>query len=343
MIPGLGAQVEGYVLIVPNEHVSAEAELSPASRVRLEDVKRDVGHLLNQAYGPCVFFEHGACVTPYGSGGACIDHVHVHALPTEAQIVQLAGRDLDFQPLPPRSHLGEWRGRPYVAVEDQSGRRFVASGDRVPGQFMRRIIAEAIGSPQEWDYEAFPHHERMRSTVERLRPLFDGLEDTDPRFDQHWTREGPRAPIVYVARAVDNVEPADEVPRIGARLRDTIRAAGFAAVDPVASRFPGSEPAADLQSRAITDYDRVRSDLAWLRRSDALVVDMSRPDWAYIGCVCELVYAHLWRIPTIVITGGTGHETRIWLKYHATKTVSRIDEAVGELQALFGAPSANAP
>jgi hypothetical protein len=208
---------------------------------------------------------------------------------------------------------------------------------------MRRIIGEAIGSPHDWDYEAFPHQERMRSTIERLGPLFDGLEDTDPRYDQDWAREGPRAPIVYVARAVDNVEPAAEIPRIGARLRDTIRAAGFAAVDPVASRFPDSQLAAGLQNRAITDYDRVRSDLEWLRRSDALVVDMSRKDWSYIGCVCELVYAHLWNIPTIVITGDTRHETRMWLKYHATTTVSKIDEAVVELEALFGAPSANVP
>lgn len=336
VLPGLGAQREGYLLIVPRVHAFSCAELSQKTLIGLEEVKEEVAHVLNQAYGPCVFFEHGACGHRRRAGG-CIDHVHVHALPTEAAIVDIASRDRSFIRINGYETLREWVQRPYVAIQDQAGSMFIADGEGIPGQFMRRVIATAIDSPHDWDYEVFPNEERVHATIDRLAALFGGIEEADPRYAQRWQRNGPLAPLVYVARAVDN-RPSPDVRQAGEALRSTIRDAGFAAVDPVASTFPRTQVPMQ-ENRKTNDFGRVRSDLAWLRRSDALLIDMHLEDWSYVGCVCELVYAYLWEIPTIVVVGSSLIQERIWLRYHATKIVRDIDEAIVELHALFASPA----
>lgn len=338
VLPGVGAQREGYLLIVPRVHAFSCAELSKQDLARLEDVKEEVAHVLNQVYGPCVFFEHGACAHERRAGG-CIDHVHVHALPIEAPIVELANRERSFAPLDGDDGLEEWIHKPYVAIQDQAGGMFIADGEKAPGQFMRRVIDKAIGEPGEWDFEVYRHEDRVHATIDRLAALFEGIEEADPRYAQGWERSGPKAPLVYVARAVDNRSP-DDVREAGEELRLKIRDAGFAAVDPVASPFPRTQVALE-ENKKISDFIRVQSDLAWLRRSDAVLIDMSLEKWSYVGCVCELVYAYLWGIPTIIVAGKSPIQERIWLRYHANDIVHDIDEAIEKLHKRFASAPAS--
>jgi hypothetical protein len=141
--------------------------------------------------------------------------------------------------------------------------------------------------------------------------------------------------LVYIARAVDRrrVEEREQAART---LSQKVKAAGFRPVDPVARPFPGFD-----QRNILSDYDRVLSDLAWLRRCDVLIADMSIPDWPYIGCICELVYARLYDVPAIVITGENLVGDRIWLRFHADAVVHDIDEAVNVLRSLPRGARAN--
>jgi hypothetical protein len=79
----------------------------------------------------------------------------------------------------------------------------------------------------------------------------------------------------------------------------------------------------------------VESDLGLLRRSDGLLMDMSIPERNYVGCTCELTYAFLWRIPSVVWVGDTGLDRRPWLRYHATVVVNGRQEAVQAIAALL--------
>lgn len=62
-----------------------------------------------------------------------------------------------------------------------------------------------------------------------------------------------------------------------------------------------------------------------------MLVDMSIPNWTYVGCVCELVYATLWSIPSVVIVADVAMAQRVWLRHHATSTVLTLAEATAEL------------
>jgi hypothetical protein len=79
----------------------------------------------------------------------------------------------------------------------------------------------------------------------------------------------------------------------------------------------------------------VESDLGLLRRSDGVLMDMSIRNRNYIGCTCELTYAYLWHIPSVVWVGDTGLEQRPWLRYHATVVVKGRQEAIEAVAALL--------
>ncbi len=134
--------------------------------------------------------------------------------------------------------------------------------------------------------------------------------------------------MIYVARAVDH-RPAEATQRVGRELSAMLTAAGFRPIDPVQTPFPGF-----AGRNILSEFDRVHSDLAWLRRSDALVADLSIPDWPYVGCICELVYARLYEVPAVVITGDNVIGERVWLQFHADAVVRTGEEAVSFLERL---------
>jgi hypothetical protein len=157
------------------------------------------------------------------------------------------------------------------------------------------------------------------------------MSETSPglfTFTPKWSRMV--APIVYFARAVDGLDRVDVLAAaqvVAAELQES----GLQMTDPVevwTRTVPGI---------AATDDPTllVQSDLGLLRRCDGVLMDMSIPDRNYIGCTCELTYAYLWRIPSVVWVGDTGLDQRPWLRYHATVVVHSRQEAIEAVAALL--------
>jgi diadenosine tetraphosphate (Ap4A) HIT family hydrolase len=169
VVPGLGASEAGYVLIVPRSHYTSLACLpSPA----LDDIRAAKG-LVDEVLSVCfrrpVFFEHGPGDAAIGAGG-CIEHAHLHALPTEIDLLALLEQRHPLNPCGDLAHLGALRTTSYIYVE-QASRGFVLTPPAsVPGQYVRRLLAAAQGTPDQWDYALFPNYAAVESTIEKLSP-----------------------------------------------------------------------------------------------------------------------------------------------------------------------------
>ncbi|MBT8225297.1 MAG: hypothetical protein HKP61_07775 [Dactylosporangium sp.] len=138
-------------------------------------------------------------------------------------------------------------------------------------------------------------------------------------------------PIVYFARAVDG-RRREIVLDEGRAIAAEVASSGMRLLDPVAewdTRVPGDA----------TD-DPVQADLRLLHTADGVLMDMTVPGHQYIGCICELTYAHLWQLPSVVWVADTGLEQRMWLRHHATVIVRKQSEAIDTLAALLGGPFA---
>jgi nucleoside 2-deoxyribosyltransferase len=131
---------------------------------------------------------------------------------------------------------------------------------------------------------------------------------------------------VYFARAMDGIAP-DRIRGQALEVEEVLVAHGIQMFDPYREETEG-ESGESLRDRA---REIVERDLALLRNTDAVLMDCSIAGHNYIGCICELIYAYLWKIPIVVFVGDSGNENRIWLQYHASHVCKTRDEAITKL------------
>lgn len=82
-MPGLGAFVEGYSLVVAKKHVHNTGCHDIKTITELKKILSNIKQLLIMIYGISpILFEHGV-VSQVKTGGSCIDHHHIHILPIE--------------------------------------------------------------------------------------------------------------------------------------------------------------------------------------------------------------------------------------------------------------------
>lgn len=164
VLPGLGAQAEGYLMVVPHAHILSCGSLEPQAAAAFFRTVDNVTRIMRQQYGPCVVFEHGACGND-NRAGSCVDHAHIHILPTQAPVAQLAAEERPFVRVPDWTSLEDWKERPYLAIRDQASSLWVNDGAGAPGQFFRRIAGRALGRPFEWDFHVSPNFDAARATA----------------------------------------------------------------------------------------------------------------------------------------------------------------------------------
>jgi hypothetical protein len=145
------------------------------------------------------------------------------------------------------------------------------------------------------------------------------------------TGEAARTARVYFARAIDGQDSAATA-ELTAKVREELALAGLTMVDPLAGEpaMPAG-PGSSMPDayRALVDHD-----LSVLKTCDAVLMDMTMPGRNYIGCVCELTYAYLWQIPSVVYLGELD-DRRPWLHYHATAVFRLRPDALAYLTRML--------
>ncbi|MFC9439645.1 hypothetical protein [Nocardia sp. NPDC057030] len=135
---------------------------------------------------------------------------------------------------------------------------------------------------------------------------------------------------VYFARAMDG-ETHDDILRTAAVVRAELRFIDAEMIDP----FTTTELSARDECTSSAEFAEriVLDDLALLATADAILLDMTIPARNYIGCSCELAYAHTMNIPVFAYVGDTGYEKRSWLVYHAKVVTRTRSQCLGALHA----------
>ncbi|GAA3742113.1 hypothetical protein GCM10022225_27130 [Plantactinospora mayteni] len=167
LIIGIGAFRPGYLLLIPKVHASCFAQLPQSHSSHADGWRRLSLNMLNEHFGDAVLFEHGGTST--NMAGGCIDHAHIHLVPSAVDV--MSGMD-DRMPYARVRDLAELpsiaAGRPYVLVEQGKDMRAYFPRDRLPSQYMRRLLLELEGQPDLWDWAVFPGRENMLTTAHVL-------------------------------------------------------------------------------------------------------------------------------------------------------------------------------
>jgi ATP adenylyltransferase len=169
--PTLGSIIPNWILIVPRRHAvsfrdwQAEANIDP---VRLVD---EALAMLDIKAGPAIWFEHGPA-TADGVVGCGVDHAHLHVLINAPfsfgtfAAASMARSPVDWYSCPAAgAYSGLTASHSYLLAGSNGDAVAAEHVDIVGSQFFRRVIAELVGRPDQWNYKTHAHMENVRRTV----------------------------------------------------------------------------------------------------------------------------------------------------------------------------------
>jgi len=173
VMPSLGQIVEGYVLIVPVRHCMAIADMSTEGVQELGGLRDFVRDALSQTYGPSILFEHGIRGTE--AGGCGVEHAHLHAVPfdsTTEPIEELKAKH-SFKPISglAQLHSEVSANSPYLYYEQTNGQAWVCETERIPSQYVRKLLAQLIGT-EPWDWRVAGREQALLNSISRLSGFF---------------------------------------------------------------------------------------------------------------------------------------------------------------------------
>jgi diadenosine tetraphosphate (Ap4A) HIT family hydrolase len=179
VIPSVGQITQGHLLVVPIKHSCALADLSKEHNEELENLCVEARAILREAYGACVFFEHGT--RGVESGGCGIDHAHLHAVPVAADgVLDVLKREFRASNVSSFQHVKEMipADASYLFFEDVAGDRYVFPVANLPSQYMRKLVADSIGKT-DWDWRECGREPALLSTLQQLPALFSAAIDAN--------------------------------------------------------------------------------------------------------------------------------------------------------------------
>lgn len=181
VIASFGQLTEGYLLVITKQHFASMSHIPEDYYGELEDLNTQIRKLLSASYGPTLVFEHGPM--PFSEshssaegGGACVDHAHLHYVPINSwkRIHLHLNQNFHWRQVSKLKELTiqAIKSQPYFYIETPEHERMIYTvAPETPSQYIRRLIADAIGEPQKWNWREYPESERLISTVNRLQQL----------------------------------------------------------------------------------------------------------------------------------------------------------------------------
>lgn len=173
LISAPGGITLGYMILAPKVHYTSFARLPEPLLASAESIWSEILQVgQDLALHPFVLFEHGAN-SERDRGPACIDHAHLHIVPlpnVKALIdqIQIDVPGQRFSCLLDLCRID--RSAPYVWVQSSS-EAWCFTGTGLPSQYLRRLVAEQWGSPEEWDWRLYQRPETFWRTIETFKGL----------------------------------------------------------------------------------------------------------------------------------------------------------------------------
>ena len=186
VIPGEGAFMEGYVMIVPKKHIMSMAELAEQDEEIYKEflgVLNDMRFILESVYHKKIFvFECGSGKGGSGKHETSIVHAHVHLVPSDIPVLKSVQNSGLYPALITSKSLKLYGEYPYKLYIDQEDTWYIVSDPDTyfPRQHPRQILADYMGLEEGvYNWRTHPYRERMDVIAEEiyqfLRKEFENL------------------------------------------------------------------------------------------------------------------------------------------------------------------------
>lgn len=178
----LGPIVEGYLLICSKEHFDCCGKIDSRLGKEFDDLAELVRKILVEAYGNCIFYEHGragSCMT-FSEGDKHCYHAHMHCVPVDTKLNSLL--DKNFYPIKHNSwedfrKSSHKYNEPYLFVDDGNKVSHLVVKEDIRRQYLRHLTAVSIGNEDLWSWVEHQRPEVIKLGRDKLRPFFDIIKN----------------------------------------------------------------------------------------------------------------------------------------------------------------------
>jgi diadenosine tetraphosphate (Ap4A) HIT family hydrolase len=172
VLVSLGALVEGWVLLVPNEHFLSMGAVPARLIPELQALKKRVSECLESVYGPVCAFEHGPG-QERRNVGCGVDHAHLHMVPIAFDLATAAAPYLPQNSRWERADQAQCQaaaldGQDYIYLEQPINRGRILRHQDIGSQILRRAIATHIGVSDDFNWRTHPQTENVNRTIRAL-------------------------------------------------------------------------------------------------------------------------------------------------------------------------------
>lgn len=171
VMPTIGALVAGHLLIVSKEHYESVGKAPLQDYHELNALANAIEQVLEKAFNANVIaFEHGA-VSSHKRGGCCVEHAHLHILPWKEELIgYIMEKQFTINRINSFIQLKECvlLNKAYFFYQNLQGEKFLITGDVLPSQFFRKLIAVRLGMEDKWDWRKEIFLDNIAKTLEQI-------------------------------------------------------------------------------------------------------------------------------------------------------------------------------
>lgn len=168
VIPGSGAFLDGYIMILPKPHVMSCGELDKEQRVEMLEVIDDVKTILKGIYQKDILiWENGSGNGGKGKPKTSIVHAHIHACPSTMNVLEATNTTgIPIYPIKIED-LPKYKENLYLLIMDYDRNWYISydSSLYIPRQYMRQLVAiEHNINDELWNWRTFPFWDNVEKT-----------------------------------------------------------------------------------------------------------------------------------------------------------------------------------
>jgi diadenosine tetraphosphate (Ap4A) HIT family hydrolase len=170
VFPSIGALVEGHLLLVPKEHITAIAHLDTTKLSELENLITHIESVLLDVFDlPVIAMEHGVLVEEKVER-ICVSHAHLHILPLNYDLVSAISDKQTKVKL--SDFCSQALNDDYLLVSNNLEDYYISDFNEHPSQYLRKLIFDNNSLDGDWNWIIDQRLNVMKNTFIKLTNYF---------------------------------------------------------------------------------------------------------------------------------------------------------------------------
>lgn len=163
--PSKGSLCNGYLLIIPKQHVNSMNELSNSKKVELMKLIKNYREKFHRIYNRYpILFEHGSSLLNSSQSSSSITHAHIHIVNhcflDEDKII----RDINLEEIP-ETQFFKNQNKNYISYISPNFNLYISYNFKPTSQQMRIYIAQDLNISNNYNWKSFNFDNNITSTI----------------------------------------------------------------------------------------------------------------------------------------------------------------------------------